>query len=142
MEHQWSLNNLATWRGKDVVTADGAKLGHLESIVYDYKTQIPVWLGVGTGPLGAHLILVPAVAAAADGDRIHLDLTKERVMQQPPIEIGEGWSYGEDALDLYRYFDLPFNEGDDVRVLHRHTELPGLERVVGGDGTAHTPSKP
>jgi hypothetical protein len=131
MEHTWSLSNLASWRGKNVVAADGARVGHLESIVYDYKTVEPVWLGVGTGPLGAHIVLAPAKAAAADGDRIFLELTRDTLMNEPPVEIGEGWSYGEDALLLYDYFGVTYNEEHDIRVLHRHTELPGQERVIG-----------
>ena len=142
MTHQWDLRNLATWRGKEVVAADGSHIGELESIVYDYKTIEPVWLGLATGPLGAHVVLVPANAAAADVTRLHLDYPKEKIFEQPKVEIGEGWSYGEDAVHLYEYFEIPFNVDDDVRVLHRHSELPGQERVTGLDEFPHTPSKP
>src|SRR5687768_18547983 len=103
MEHQWTLQNLATWRGKSVMTADGAPFGHLDSIVYDYKTVSPVWLGVGTGPLGAHVLLAPARTAAASGDHLTLECSKQQLLSEPAIEIGEGWSYGEDALQLYEY---------------------------------------
>jgi hypothetical protein len=130
----WDLATLASWRGRDVVAEDGAKLGSLEALVYDYKTGEPLWLGIGGGLFHPHLLLAPAASSTAEGDTLRVALPKDRIVDEPPIEVGEGWNHDEGARMLYEYFglDWPHAESDDVRVLHRHTELPGRERVVGG----------
>ena len=131
---QWNLATLAAWRGREVVTEDGSKLGHLDSVVYDYKTFEPVWILTSAGPFHPRELLSPVNAVAADpgANQLRVAFTKQHLEDEPPIEVGEGWSSGEAARLLYNYFGLELSADDDVRVLHRHTELPGQERVYGG----------
>jgi hypothetical protein len=128
------LTTLAKWRGRDVLSEDGEKLGSLEAVVYDYKTGAPLWIGFGSGIFHPRMLLAPVQAMTADGSALRIASSKDQVINEPPIELGEGWSYGEDAKLLYEYFGLDFglSESDDIRVLHRHSELPGGERVIGG----------
>jgi hypothetical protein len=133
----WDLATLAKWRGRDVVDEDGETLGSLDELVYDYKTMEPLWIVIGGGLLHPRMLLAPVAATTADGGALRVAFPRSHIENEPPIGIGEGWSYGEDARVLYEYFGVDFgrSESDDIRVLHRHGELPGRERVVGGDGT-------
>jgi hypothetical protein len=132
MAEGWDLATLAKWRGREVLTQDDEKLGAVESIIYDSRTTTPRWIAVGGGIIHPHIIVVPAHSTLPDGDNLKADYTKEALQDEPPIEFGEGWSAGPAARILYDYFGIPFREEDDVRVLHRHDELPGQERVIGG----------
>lgn len=134
MAEGWDLPTLALWRGRDVVAEDGTRLGSLEAIVYDYRTGAPVWVGIGGGPLNPHMLLAPAASAVSRDRVLEIGFSEEHLREEPPVEIGEGWSYGEDARNLHEYFGMDYEHlaEDDIRVLHRHSELPGQERVIGG----------
>src|SRR5690349_5801635 len=113
MAEKWDLETLAQWRGRDVLTQDGEKVGAVEAVIYDFRTTTPVWVVIGGGILHPHMILAPAYNTLSDGDHLKSAYSKEMLEDEPPIEVGEGWSYGEDARLLYDYFGIPFNEGDD-----------------------------
>lgn len=132
--NEWDLSTLALWRGRHVVANDGEKLGSLEDVVYDYRTGAPLWIATGGGLIHPRMLLAPVSSVTADGDHLRVGFSKGHLADEPAIEVGEGWSYGEDARLLYDYFGMDFERSqvDDIRVLHRHTELPGQERVVGG----------
>lgn len=136
MQKTWQLKELASWRGRRVDAEDGERIGILDEVVYDYRTQEPLWLVVGSGLLGAHLLLIPAAEAVDAGPVLRTGFRKQFIQDEPVVELGEGWSYGDDAEQLYRYFGMTASPQDDIRVLHRHDFLPGLERVHGGDGLA------
>lgn len=130
----WDLSTLAQWRGRTVISQDGEKLGALDEVVYDYRTGAPLWVGAGGGLFHPRMLLAPVSAVTASGENLRVAFTKDHLADEPPVELGEGWSYGEDARLLYEYFGMDFqrSDDDDIRVLHRHSELPGQERVFGG----------
>lgn len=129
MEKAWDLETLAQWRGKHVVTSDQKAVGTLEDIVSDRATGEPLWVGLATGLFGAKLILAPAASVEAEGDHLRVAHSHDHLEGEPPVELGEGWSYGEDAVRLYQYFGMRVDPAADISVLHRHDDLPGLERV-------------
>jgi hypothetical protein len=124
---QWDLRSLGGFRGKPVVSADGFRLGILTNIVYDYVSQDPVWLGIGSG---IRTFLAPAFAASEENDHHRVGYSKARIAGEPPVDIGEGFDSLTDEHNLYNYFGIPFDELRDVRVLHGGDEYPGLIRVT------------
>jgi hypothetical protein len=125
MAPHWTLPELAAWRGRLLTSADGARVGEIEEVYYDFLSGRPVWIGVGGGgPLGVRTLLVPA------GDHLGVDYPKSIIEDQPAADAGESFGSTSDARALYAYFGLPFDDAIDLRVLRRHDDLPGLERVV------------
>jgi hypothetical protein len=60
MSEQLSLSELAGWRGKTLVSADGLEVGQIREVIYDYLTGEPVGLGVGERMV---TLLIPARGA-------------------------------------------------------------------------------
>jgi hypothetical protein len=124
----WRLTELSAYRGRAVISADGYKLGTLAKIVYDYKDGQPLWLGVGAG---VHTYLVPASAASGEQDHLRLGYARATILNEPVVDIGEGFDSLAGEHNLYDYFGITFDELRDVRVLHQRDALPGLMRVTG-----------
>src|SRR5581483_5279858 len=122
----WDLRSLSAYRGRAVYSADGHRLGTLTKIVYDYVDQTPVWLDVESG---VHTYLVPASAASGEQDHLRLCYARSTVVDEPPVDIGEGFDSLAGEHNLYDYFGIPFDELRDVRVLRLGDALPGLLRV-------------
>jgi hypothetical protein len=125
---RWDLSSLSAYRGREIVSSDGHRLGSLTKIVYDYVDQEPVWLGVGSG---LHTYLAPASAASGEQEHLRLCFSRATITREPPVDIGEGFDSLTAEHGLYDYFGIPFNELRDVRVLHAGEALPGLLRVTG-----------
>jgi hypothetical protein len=122
-----TLQELAAWRGSPVYSLNGV-LGDLREILHDYVSGDPVWLGVASRPLPFRTLLVPAQGARVVDDRLVISLTRQRVLDQPHIDIGEGFASLTDEEHIYRYFGLPFDEVRDIRVLREGEPLPGGQR--------------
>jgi hypothetical protein len=122
-----TLEGLAAWRGAPLYGLDGV-LGDLHEVLHDYISGEPVWLGVASRPLPFRTLLVPAQAARVLNSRLVVPLTKQRVLGQPHIDIGEGFASLTDEEHIYRYFGLPFEELRDIRVLREGQPLPGTQR--------------
>ena len=56
-----SIENLADWRGKDVVDRDGDKIGKLEDVYIDTQTEQPMFGSVKEGLFSKHLTFVPLI---------------------------------------------------------------------------------
>jgi len=134
-----NLKALAAWRRTDLYCSDG-RIGQIEEIVYDYMTQQPLWFGIESHPLPFRTLLAPVSAAWIIDGRLITNLTRERVLAQPPALIGEGFSSLTDEEHLYEYYGLPFSELRDVRVLRAGEPLPGSERneqsILASEGQA------
>jgi hypothetical protein len=49
-------------------------------------------------------------------------------LDQPHIDVGEGFASLTDEEHVYRYFGLPFDEVRDIRVLRAGQPIPGMQR--------------
>ncbi len=127
----WDLAGLARWRKKPVTGARGEDLGLVDKILYDYVAGSPVWIGVHAGPLGVRTLLLPAERALPDEDHLTVPYAKEKVADQPHIDVGEGFDSETDEHEMCDYFGLPFDADADIRVLHADDELPGSFRYGG-----------
>ena len=130
MAENWDLQRLVPWRGAAVFSSEGKKVGEVTEIVYDYFSGGPVWIGLGSGLLGVRTLLVPAKDALAEGDHLRVAYTKDTLIGQPHVDMGEGFDSLTDERHIYAYFGVPLDEKRDVRVLRIGEDLPGLERVI------------
>jgi hypothetical protein len=103
-------------------------VGDLREVLYDYVSGEPVWLGVAARPLPFRTLLLPAQVARVIDASLVVPLTRNRVLDQPHIDVGEGFASLTDEEHVYRYFGLPFDEVRDIRVLRRGQPIPGTQR--------------
>jgi hypothetical protein len=120
------LRELAEWRGRGLHCQDGY-LGDVHEVLYDYVSLEPEWLGLPSRPVPFRTLLVPAAEARVTGDHLIVPMSRDRVLGQPHIDVGQGFASLTDEEQIYNYFGLPFLEVRDVRVLRSGQELPGIE---------------
>jgi uncharacterized protein (TIGR02271 family) len=100
---------IANWRGQNVVGNDGSKLGKIEDIYLDEDTGKPEWLAVKTGMFSGHVSFIPLAEANGNEDPIQVPYSKEQVKDAPHAEPDGALSQQEEAA-LYRHYGLNYSE--------------------------------
>ncbi|MFL5839234.1 MAG: PRC-barrel domain-containing protein [Thermoleophilaceae bacterium] len=98
------------WRGRTVVDRDGDKIGKLDEIYLDQRTDQPEWALVKTGPFGTRSTFVPLAGAAPAGASVQVDWDKSQVKDAPTIDA-DGELSQEDEAQLYRHYGLSYSDG-------------------------------
>lgn len=140
-----SMEEIETWRGRDVLDRDGDKIGALEEVYLDEQTEQPEFACVKTGLLGRRLTFVPLAEVDASGDGIRVPYEKSQVRDAPSIEP-DGHLSPEEEQRLYEHYGLDGGDtssgsgdgrGDADRAGDGDGE--GREDVAGrGDANART----
>jgi sporulation protein YlmC with PRC-barrel domain len=100
--------NIAQWRGKDLVDRDGDKIGKLEDVYVDVETDEPMFGTVKEGHFGRHLTFVPLGGITIGPDNLQVRVSKEQVKNAPNIEL-EGDELSErDESALYHHYQLNY----------------------------------
>ncbi len=102
MAQTMSMDRLAQLRGAPVYDSAGDKIGEVEEIFYDYQSNEPEWIGLGTGFFGKKRVLVPVRDASIEGDGVSVPYSKDVVKGSPDID-GEEIS-SETERELYAYY--------------------------------------
>jgi sporulation protein YlmC with PRC-barrel domain len=103
-----SHQNIAEWRGKDLVDRDGEKIGKLEDVYVDVETDEPMFGTVKEGLIGRHLTFVPLPGVTLSPDSVQVPVSKEQVKSAPNIELrGEELSQADES-ELYHYYELNY----------------------------------
>jgi uncharacterized protein (TIGR02271 family) len=102
--------------GKNVVGADGEKIGKVDELYVDTQTQQPEWISVSTGFFGSHVSLVPLAQASEAGDDIRVPYSKDQVKSAPHYDPGRELSEEEEA-DLFRHYEMSY-AGQDTGQRH------------------------
>jgi uncharacterized protein (TIGR02271 family) len=89
--------------GKDVLGADGEKIGKVEDLYLDRDTDQPEWVSVTTGFFGSHRSLVPLAEASDEGGNLRVPYSKDQVKEAPHYDPGQELSEEEEA-DLFRHY--------------------------------------
>jgi uncharacterized protein (TIGR02271 family) len=98
------------WRGRNVVSSDGDKIGTLEEIYLDTHTGQPEWATVTTGLFGTQQTFVPLGQADPQNDEVVVPYSKGQVKDAPSIDP-DGELSSEEEARLYEHYDV---EGRDV----------------------------
>jgi uncharacterized protein YrrD len=101
------VENIAEWRGQDVVDTDGSKLGKLAEIYFDGETDQPVFAGVKSGRLSRSLKLVPLAHASVGRDFVRVQRTKSEFKKAPSFETEAELSLDDEAA-AYRHYGLEY----------------------------------
>jgi len=95
-------------RGAPVYDSAGEKIGQVEEIFYDQQTQVPEWIGIGTGFLGTKRVLVPVKGAEVREDGLMVGYSKEQVKDSPDIDEDEISEQCE--AELAAYYGLGYSK--------------------------------
>jgi len=112
-----TLEDVKTWRGKDVVDNDGDKIGTLEDIYLDRQSGEPEWAAIRTGLFGTKVSFAPISGASPSGDEIRIQYTKSQVKDAPNVDA-DGELSPEEEQRLYQHYgrnDYSDWSGDDDR---------------------------
>ncbi|HSD80599.1 MAG TPA: PRC and DUF2382 domain-containing protein [Solirubrobacteraceae bacterium] len=97
------MEDVRTWRGRDVVDGDGDKIGTLEDIYLDRQTGEPEWAAIRTGLFGTKVSFAPLRDAAATGEQIRIAYAKSQVKDAPSIDA-DGELSPQEEQRLYQHY--------------------------------------
>jgi len=104
-----TLEDTLTWRGQEMLGADGDKIGKVEEIYLDAETNQPEWALVNTGLFGGKSTFVPLAEATSAGEGVRVPYQKAQVKDAPKMDPDGRLSQEEEA-NLYRHYGLEYNE--------------------------------
>jgi hypothetical protein len=102
------VENIAEWRGQDVVDTGGAKLGKLEHLYYDGETDEPSFIAVKTGLMNKSLTLVPLAHASVGRDFVRVQRTKGEFKKAPSFDPGTELTLDYEAA-AYSHYGLEYS---------------------------------
>lgn len=105
MQATITKEQLRSLKGKPVFDNAGQKIGGINDIYLDDRTEEPEWIGLGTGMFGMKHIVVPLESARLDGEGITVPYSKDKVKDAPDVGGDDHVDEGIEA-ELYRYYDL------------------------------------
>jgi sporulation protein YlmC with PRC-barrel domain len=73
------IDDIAAWRGQQVIDPDGEQLGKLEDVLFDTGSGTPLLLVVKSGLLGRKSSLIPVEGATVGPDYVRVAHAKEAV---------------------------------------------------------------
>lgn len=112
--------NVRDWRGHAVVDGDGDKIGTLEAVYVDTRTDEPSFATVEVGIVGRkRLVFVPLAGATVSPSHLRVRCAKKQVKDAPSIDTdGELLASGEPAV--FEHYGMPYPDpGSGARVLAR-----------------------
>jgi uncharacterized protein (TIGR02271 family) len=103
------------WRGRDVASGDGDKIGTLEEVYLDTHTGQPEWATVKTGLFGSKQSFVPLADSSVKGGRVVVPYSKDQIKDAPKVDPDGELSEDEEAR-LYDHYGVGGYEpaGQDV----------------------------
>jgi uncharacterized protein YrrD len=101
------VENIAEWRGQDVVDDSGAKLGKLAEVYFDGETDEPAFAGVKSGLLSKSLTLVPIAHASVGRDFLRVSHSKSEFKKAPSFDTDRELSLDDEA-SAYRHYGLEY----------------------------------
>jgi len=128
-----TLDDVKTWRGKNVLGPDGSKIGTLEDIYLDRQTGEPQWAAIKTGLFGTNVSFAPLEGTSPTGDDLQIGFDKNRVKNAPNISA-DGELSVEEERQLYEYYGVG-GYGDWDQTTDRTEQYMGAEERFATDST-------
>jgi uncharacterized protein (TIGR02271 family) len=95
------------WHGRTMIGNDGQKIGKIAEIYEDPQTGKPEWATVSSGLFGTKSNFVPLAGAAADGEDVRAQVTKDQVKDAPGVE-NDGELSEQEEQHLFEYYNVPY----------------------------------
>jgi len=101
--------NVLSWRGRNMVDANGDKIGNIEEIYLDAESDAPEWAVVTTGLFGTKQSFVPIGDAESTGDGVRVPFEKSTVKDAPKVDPDGRLSQKEER-ELYSHYGRDYSE--------------------------------
>jgi uncharacterized protein (TIGR02271 family) len=125
-----TTQSIAEWRGQQLLDSDGEKIGTIDEIYIDSRTEQPEWALVKTGLFGGKGTFVPLQQASPEGDGVRVPFDKAHVKDAPNVEPDGELSHSEERT-LYEHYGVDYGESDSG-------SANGGENAVGRDTSGPT----
>jgi uncharacterized protein (TIGR02271 family) len=102
---------IAQWKGQDLLDTNGDKIGTIDEIYIDSKTEQPEWALVKTGLFGGKGTFVPLSQASPEDGGVRVPYAKSHVKDAPNIEPDGELSQSEERT-LYEHYDVAYGDTD------------------------------
>ncbi|WP_455361375.1 PRC-barrel domain-containing protein [Streptomyces sp. SYSU K21746] len=112
--------DIREWRTRDVVDAEGRKVGTLEAVYVNTRTDEPAMATIVTGlPTRRRLAFVPLVKAVVGPDYVKVAYSRSLVKDAPSMGLDDVLP-AENEKAIFDHYDLPYEPGaGGERVLAR-----------------------
>src|SRR3954466_8966998 len=111
------IENIADWKGQEVVDPNGEKLGKLEEGYYDGETDEPAFAAVKSGLVSKSLTLVPLARASVGREYLRVDRPKSVFKKAPSFDPDTERSLDDEAR-TYQHYSLDYTPaGEGARRL-------------------------
>src|SRR3954454_9418121 len=97
------IENIADWKGQEVVDPTGEKLGKLEEVYYDGETDEPTFAAVKSGLGSKSLTLVPLASASVGRDYVRVNRAKGEFKKAPSYDTDAELSLNDEAATFAHY---------------------------------------
>ena len=103
--------NLRDWRGHKVIGSDGGKIGALEAIYVDTRSDEPSFASVKVGGLGrVRLIFVPLEGATVAPDHVKVAVDRKLAKSAPAIST-DGELMADAEPDVFGHYGIAYSPG-------------------------------
>jgi uncharacterized protein (TIGR02271 family) len=128
------------WRGRDIVDANGERVGKLEELFRDKDTEQPEWAVVRTGLFGTKLSFVPIQDAEPSRGAVRVPFTKDQIKDAPRIDEADGELSQQEEAELYAHYGMSYGERRSDRGLPEDgaPDSVGARGAVGHDVSGPT----
>jgi uncharacterized protein (TIGR02271 family) len=107
-----TLQDVQTWRGRDLYDDDHDKIGEITDIYLDRHSGEPEWIAVKTGIFGSNVSFVPIGEASVMEDHVMVPYEKSQVKDAPNAEA-DGELSPEEERRLYEHYGRDFGDVRD-----------------------------
>jgi hypothetical protein len=115
----FEAEDIREWRGQNVVDSEGSKIGELEALYVDTRTDQFSFATVKTGHLShARLAFVPLSHATVGPGYLKVAYDKKLVKDAPSIGT-DGELLATEEPAVFAHYDLPYEAGANERLLAR-----------------------
>ncbi|MFC8831512.1 PRC-barrel domain-containing protein [Streptomyces sp. NPDC057137] len=103
--------DIREWRTHDVIDSDGRKIGSLEAVYVDTRTDEPAVATVLVGmPTRHRLVFVPLAGAVVGPGYVKVRYSKTAVKDAPSMGTDDVLP-AEDEKAVFSHYDLPYEPG-------------------------------
>lgn len=107
----FEAGDIREWRGHDVVDVSGHKIGELEAVYVDTRTDLPSFGTVKVGMLTRHrLVFVPLDQATVGPGYLKVRYDRKQVKDAPSI-VTDGELPSGDEEAIFRHYGLTYQPG-------------------------------
>ena len=115
----FEADDIREWRGHNVVDDSGSKIGELEALYVDTRTDEYEFATVKVGLLSRQrLVFVPTAGATVGPSYFKVRFPKKQVRDAPSIDT-DGELLATDEPAVFRHYEMPYEAGESERLLAR-----------------------